>query len=142
MYNLIKTVIVNGNYELSNLLKKIDTQWIQGSITDNERNELVQMAQNNANAQYSLDVLKKFEELDKRIKALEEANKVEDEATEEGTTEDEIKAKYPKFETGKWYYAGDKVKFKGSNYECIAPEGTVCVWSPTDYPTYWQMIAE
>ena len=42
MYNLIKQVITNGNYELANLLKKIDAQWLQGSITDDERNELVQ----------------------------------------------------------------------------------------------------
>lgn len=140
MYNLIKDVISNGNYELSNLLKKIDMQWIQGNITDGERNELVQYAQERANAQYSLDIVKKLEELDKRVKALEEAAKVEDDPTEEGTTEGEVEVDYPEFEPGKWYYAGDIISFEGSNYKCVAPEGTVCVWTPADYPTYWQMV--
>lgn len=133
MYNLIKQVITNGNYELANLLKKIDAQWLQGSITDDERNELVQYAQERANAQNSLDIVKKLEELDKRVKALEEAK--EDDTTEEGTEEDAAE-----YEVGKWYYAGDKVSFNGKTYKCIAPDGVVCVWTPTEYPTYWELL--
>lgn len=136
MYNLIKNVITIGNYELSNLLKKIDTQWLQGNLTDDERNELVGLAQDKANMQNSLDLYKKLEELDKRVKALEEAK--EDDTTEvpeEGTVED-----VADYEVGKWYYAGDKVSFEGKTYKCVAPEGVVCVWSPKDYPTYWELV--
>lgn len=45
------------------------------------------------------------------------------------------------FVVGKTYYEGDKVRFDGKIYECIAPDGVVCVWSPSDYPTYWKRLA-
>lgn len=38
---------------------------------------------------------------------------------------------------GTWYYRGDRVTFDGAIYTCIAPDGTVCVWSPLEYPQYW-----
>ena len=42
------------------------------------------------------------------------------------------------YEPGKWYYRGNRVKFEGEIYTCIAPEGTVCVWSPTEFAQYWK----
>ena len=42
------------------------------------------------------------------------------------------------YTAGTWYYRGDKVSFEGSGYTCIAPEGVVCVWSPVEYPQYWE----
>ena len=48
---------------------------------------------------------------------------------------------YEEYTVGKWYYNGNKVSFDGKNYNCIAPEGVVCVWSPTEYPAYWEEIA-
>ena len=44
-----------------------------------------------------------------------------------------------KYVVGKWYYNGDKCSFEGVNYVCIAPEGATCVWSPKDYPAYWEV---
>lgn len=44
----------------------------------------------------------------------------------------------PEYVPGKWYYRGDKVSADGINYTCVAPAGVVCVWSPTEYPDYWQ----
>jgi hypothetical protein len=48
---------------------------------------------------------------------------------------------YDDYVPGKWYYGGDKASFNGKNYVCTAPEGTVCVWSPSEYPTYWREVA-
>lgn len=129
MQKIIEKVIESKNFELSDMLKKIDTLWVQGSIDDTMRKILSDKARNNANVQSSIDILAKLEELDKRIKALEEAGKEE---PTEG---------YEEYVAGKWYYAGDKVSFEGKNYNCIAPEGVVCVWSPTEYPSYWEEIA-
>ena len=57
-------------------------------------------------------------------------------------SEEEISAEYiDDFVVGKTYYKGDKVLFDGKIYECIAPDGVVCVWSPSDYPTYWKRLA-
>ena len=44
------------------------------------------------------------------------------------------------FVVGKWYYRGDRVKFDGKTYVCIAPAETVCVWSPADYAVYWKEV--
>lgn len=43
------------------------------------------------------------------------------------------------FEVGKWYYRGDRVSFNDNVYKCVAPSGVVCVWSPVDYPQYWEV---
>lgn len=131
MYDIIKSVIVSGIYELSDMLKKIDTVWLQGDISDEQRTELMEMARKNANPMNSVDLAKKVEELDKRVKALEE--KKEPEPSEE---------EYPEYVVGKWYYNGDKISYKGKNYVCIAPEGVVCTWNPDEYPVYWEEISE
>ena len=129
MYTIVKSVIENGIYELTDILKKIDTQWVQGNITDAEREELIALARENADMHNSIDILAKLEELDKRITAIEHANILVPDVEE-----------YPEYEAGKWYYAGDKVTFEGEVYECIAPEGQVCNWSPAEYPAYWKLI--
>lgn len=134
MYEVIKNVIESKRYELSDILTKIDTIWLQGSITDEQKAELVNMARENANVQNSMDILAKLEELDKRVKALEDAQASTDKEPTDTT--------YPEYEVGKWYYKGDKVTFEGKVYECIAPEGQVCTWSPSEYPAYWEEVEQ
>ena len=124
-------MIESGNYELSDMLKKLDTLWVQGSITDAEREELMALAREKANTQNSMDVIAKLEELDKRVKALEETEPKEP-----------TEPTYPEYVAGKWYYAGDVVTFEGSTYTCIAPDGQVCTWSPTEYPAYWEELEQ
>ena len=135
MQKIIEKVIESKNFELSDILKKIDTLWVQGSITEEVKKILADKARNNANMQNSMDILAKLEELDKRVKALEEAKT----STE---TEEPTEEYYPEYTAGKWYYAGDKVTFDGKVYECTAPEGQVCTWSPSEYPAYWEAVAE
>ena len=136
MYEITKSVIESKNYELSDMLRKIDVLWMQGSLTDNQREELIDLARDNADVQNSIDIMAKLEELDKRVKALEDAQASTEDSEEPTETE------YPEYEVGKYYYNGDKVSFDGKHYECIAPEGVVCVWSPADYPTFWNEITE
>ena len=128
MKDIIRNVIARRNYELSDMLKKIDTLWVQGSLSDEERAELIDLARGNADVQNSIDVMRKLEELDKRVKALEEAGA---NAPTEGNDE---------YVAGKWYYNGNVVTFEGKAYKCIAPEGQVCSWSPADYPAYWELV--
>ena len=132
MQNIIEKVIESKNFELSDMLKKIDTLWIQGSINEESKKRLSEKARSNANLEKSFDILAKLEELDKRVKALEEANV---EMPEEEPTET-----YEEYTAGKWYYAGNKVMFDGKVYECIAPENATCVWNPAEYPTYWKEV--
>lgn len=141
MYTITKSVIESGNYELSDMLKKLDTLWVQGSITDAEHEELIALARENANVQQSMDIMAKIEELDKRVKALEDAMTNNDSSDNEEETEP-TEPTYPEYTAGNWYYTGDKVTFEGKVYECIAPDGVACVWSPTEYPAYWEELEQ
>lgn len=123
MFEIIKNVISEKQFELSDILKKINTVWVQGDISDEEKTELAGMAQDNADTSNSIEVTAKLEELDRRVRVLE--NKFS------GETEE-----YPDYVIGKWYYNGDKITFNGNKYVCIAPENQVCTWSPREYPTY------
>ncbi len=128
MYSIIKQVLERGGYELSTVLHKVKSLWVEGEITDEQRDELETTARAGANAQHSVDVLAKLEEFEGRLRALENASA-------ETPTEE-----YPAYIEGKWYYAGDSCTFDGSRYTCIAPAGVVCVWSPAAYPAYWQTV--
>lgn len=130
MYNILKNVIGRKAYNFTDMLTKIDTLWSEDKLSDAEREELITLAQSNASVENSVDMVAKLVELEQRIKALEEG-KVESSNTAE-TIED--------YTIGKWYYRGNKVTFNGKVYECIAPEGAVCTWSPSEYPAYWRQI--
>lgn len=134
MYNLIKGVLGRKKFDLTDITKKINAFWVQGTLTDEQKEELLTMAQGNAKVEASVDVLAKLTEHENRIKALEQA------LASGGDSDTETEESYSAFEVGKWYYAGDKVAFEGKNYECIAPSGAVCVWSPKDYPAYWSEL--
>lgn len=127
MYQIIKNVITRRDFDLSAILWKVNTLWAEEKLTDEQRNELVSLARSAANIVGSVDVHKKLLELEQRIRALEGGETAAD------TISDYI--------AGKYYYNGDKVLFDQNTYICTAPEGTVCVWSPAEYPTYWEAVS-
>lgn len=130
MYDIIKRVIESGNYQLPKVLEKIDVSWAEGSITDDQRRELTDLAQKGADPAKDADLLAKITDLERRVRALE------------GNQTDGATEAYPPYVEGKWYYAGDGCSENGKNYVCCAPEGVVCVWSPTNYPAYWKEVTE
>lgn len=136
MYSVVKSVIESRNYELADMLKKINTLWVQGvkngGISDEEKEALIDLARQNAEVQQSIDILAKLEELDMRVKALEEGKKDDSEGGEDTT--------HPEYVAGTWYRNGDIVLFDGKDYMCIAPEGQICTWSPSEYPVYWKEV--
>lgn len=127
MYDVIKDVINTQRYVLADMLHKIDTLWAQGDLDDEQRTELIALAQDKADMSQEVNVLARLEELEQRVRALETGS------TEPGEA-------YPDYVAGKWYYSGDKITFEGGKYKCIAPDGVVCVWSPTEYPAYWELV--
>lgn len=128
MYQIIKNVIERGDYDLTAILKKIDTLWASEKLTDVQYNELLDLARGGASVNNS-EIVTKLNDLEARVRALEG----KDETT---VPSDE----YHEYVVGKWYYNGDKCAFEGENYKCIAPVGTVCVWSPVEYPAYWEEV--
>lgn len=126
MKTIIKSVIERGDYSLGAILEKINRYHVEGALDDSDRDELIALARDGANMRGGLDVYAKLEELDRRVAALESGQ-----PSGGGTTD------VPEYAVGKWYYAGARVRFDGKVYECTAPEGVVCTWSPYEYPLYW-----
>ena len=157
MFEIIKNVISEGRYALNDILKKIDTIWIQGDLTDEEKTNLVNMAREHALPENSFAPLQKqidvladqvttlkseIELHAKRIEALNTA--ISNLGGEPSEPEEPVQEEYPPYvqPTGAHdaYYRGDKITFNGKKYECIAPEGVAVVWDPVTYPAYWQLV--
>lgn len=128
MYNIIKAAINTGDYKLEGMLARIRTFAAKGLLNADEMTELEGLAREHATVKADTDLFEKVLELEKRIRALEEGK-------QEAPAEE-----YPAYVAGKWYYKGDKCSHNGANYVCIAPDGVVCTWSPTEYPAYWNVI--
>ena len=134
MYEIIKNVINSGRYELADMLKKIDTVWVQGDITESQKTELVELAQENANPQNSYAPLQeqidklfeKYNQLESRITALEGGEEPEPEEWPEYV---------PPTGAHDAYNTGDKVTYKGKRYICKMDN---CVWPPDTYPQGWE----
>ena len=141
MYSIIKNVIASRRYELGDMLGKIDTIWLQGDLTDEQRTELVELARDNADPAASYAPLQ--EQIDQafaQIKAL--AARVE--SLEAGETPD------PAPEPEEWpawvqptgthdcYNTGEKVTYNGKHY-ISKLDGNV--WSPDAYPAGWEVQA-
>lgn len=123
MKTIFESVIKRGGYDLSGLLKKIDSYHIEGKLTDAEKDELYSKARGEAAP--NVDVMAKLMELEDRVRKLESGD---------APAQDD----YPEYVVGKWYYAGDKISYDGKNYVCAAPDGVVCTWSPAEFPDYWK----
>lgn len=128
MKSIFENVIKNGGYDLKDLLDKIDLYHIDGKLSDDDRDELIIMARQHANASNSADLFKKIKELDERVQALEK------------NYTDSYNGEYLEYVVGKWYYRDNKCTFEGEKYICIAPQGTACVWSPKEHPSYWELV--
>ena len=126
MKAIFESVINRGSYDLSGLLKKIDSYHIEGKLTDAEKDELYSKARGEAAP--NIDVMAKLMELEERVRKLEQ-----------GETETPAED-YPEYVFGKWYYAGDKISYNGKNYICAASDGVVCTWNPDEYPAYWSVV--
>lgn len=152
---IVENVIVAGNFELNDMLRKIDTLWAQGSLTDDDRTSLIAMAQEKAKPENTYAPLQTqidlaFETI-REMRVAMEANARGlaslKEAVEKlgGTIETptpEPGEEWPEFVQPQGahdaYYNGDKITFDGKHYVCTAPSGTACVWSPAAYPAYWE----
>ena len=125
---MIESTILSGDYELDKILSSIDLYHIEGSLTDEERRELIELARENAKIHYKEDDIS---QLFDRLRALEErVTKLE------GT---EVVEKYPEYEDNRWCFSGEGVTFEGTKYICIAKKTK---FSPAEKPKDWQEVVE
>lgn len=156
MYEIIKNVIENKDYELVDMLYKINKMYIEAEITEEQKEELDNLARANAKAENSYAPLQ--EQIDKAFKEIDilkttvEANAVGMSALKEaveklgGKLENPVEEpveEYPEFvqPTGAHdaYNIGDKVTYNGKKYIC---QINGCVWAPDVYPQGWQEVTE
>ena len=144
MYEIIKNVIENKDYELVDMLYKINKMYIESEITEEQKEELDTLARTNAKAENSYAPLQKqLDNTNARIDSLEERiAKLEGETIEE-PSEPVQEDEYPEFvqPTGAHdaYNVGDKITYNGKKYIC---QINGCVWAPDVYPQGWQEVVE
>lgn len=144
MYSVIKDVLTKGSYELVDILNKINKLWVENALTEEERDELVNLARTNAvpdnsyaeNTQQIANLWEYYQQLDSRITALENNS---------GTVEPtEPEEEWPEYRQPSGahnaYNAGDKITFTdGNRYICQMDN---CVWDPITYPSAWELFEE
>lgn len=143
MYDIIKSVITAGQYELSDMLQKIDTIWVQGGITDEQRTELISLAQEKANPENSYAPLQEqITAVYAEIATLKaEIALLKNSSSEPGEDTGSAPEEYPEYvqPTGAHdaYNTGDKITYNGNKYECVMDN---CVWNPDIYPQGWKEV--
>lgn len=141
VYDALKDVIENTSFKLEDTLDKIYVMYSKNRLSKEEMEELEALAREKANTDNSIDVINKLKEIDAEMQKFDtRITKLENPDGEE--TEEPTEETYPAYVQGKWYYNGDNCSENGKNYTCIAPQGQVCVWSPSEYPAYWQEVVE
>lgn len=74
MVNIFKSVIERGGYNLSAVLKKIDTYHVEGKLNDAERDELRSFAINNADVKKHPEYEAIVEQVKRDLGIIEEAD--------------------------------------------------------------------
>lgn len=136
MKEIIAAVIARGNYDLSGLIRKINECNIAGEISDQDRDDLIAAARGEAVP--GMDVKSEIQQLwaavnDLRKMLADKSGEIQDGVD----TPDEYIAPTGAHDA---YYAGALVRYNGKVYQCIAPAGMACVWSPDVMPSYWEEV--
>ncbi len=151
MYTIIKNVIENTEFDLASITEKINANWVQDYITDEERLELLALAQERANPDNTgAKIQEQVNALADRVAAIEEAiaggttitanvkyNIMGLSAAEIDTTK--IPG-YVKADTKDQYYVfGDTMQFRGTYY-VMTREGKTINLDPITYPIGWTKL--
>ena len=124
------TLIKSGNYNLDELTIKLDKMYIEGKITEADRDELLLMATDGAKDSAQIDLYEKVVDLEHRVVALENKGKEEDYAV--------WVAGYvtKKGETVRYDYDGDGVldllRYDGGRSETALKVGKIDGWHVVD----------
>lgn len=140
MFNIFKNVIETSDFDLRDILNKIEESYIKSSLSKEEQEELEEMARQHAKPENSYASLQsQIDDLARRIEVLEsDVKELKGESTEEPT---EPVEEYPEYvqPTGAHdaYHVGDKITYNDKKYECIFDN---CVWNPDEYPQGWKEV--
>ena len=140
MYEIFKNILNGKDYELVDILNKIDEYYIKSKLSKEQKEELEEEAREKANPVNS------YAPLEERLGTLESrVDRLETKLSSQGQTspEEPSEEEYPEYvqPTGAHdaYYVGDKITYNGKHYECVY-DG--CVWTPDAYPQGWKLVEE
>ena len=156
MFKIFKNVIENSDFDLRDILKKIEESYIKSDLSEEEKASLETLAREKAKPENSYasfqkqidDLYSELNTLKLTVEANAQGMSALKETVEElgGTvTEPEIPVaeEYPEYiqPTGAHnaYKVGDKITFNGKKYVCKLDN---CVWSPAEYPAAWEEVIE
>lgn len=152
MYDIIKQVILSGDYELKNMLTKIDTIWIKNDITEEQRTELIALANENAVPENNYaNVQEQINALVSTVNTLTtDLKKVKDRVTVlEGG---EVDQPEPKEEYPAWYMwdglgtcpwqTGSKCTHNGKKWESQVDNNIWEPGAPGVHETIWKEVIE
>ena len=134
MKTIFESVIARGDYNLTDLLNKIDSYHVMGRLTDAERDELYAKARSGALDALGYDVKAEIDALWAAVRALQGGANAGNGATEESQAPAEFVQPTGAHDA---YNLGDRVTYSGSIYESIINGN---VWSPDVYPDGWTEI--
>ena len=139
MYEIFKNILNERDYELVDILDKIDEYYIKSKLSKEQKEELEDEARQNANPENSYaDLQTQIDNLAEIITVLK--NKLASTGT---GSEEPAEEEYPEYvqPTGAHdaYKVGDKITYNGKHYECIF---NGCVWTPDAYPAGWKLVEE
>ena len=154
MFKIFKNVIENSDFDLRDILKKIEESYIKSDLSEEEKTSLESLAREKAKPENSYasfqkqidDLYSELNTLKSTVEANAQGMSALKETVEElgGTvTEPEIPIaeEYPEYKqpTGAHdaYKIGDKITFNGKKYICKLDN---CVWSPSEYPSAWEEV--
>lgn len=131
-------LIGGRQYDLEDVLHRIDVMYAAGRLTDEERTELYALARENAKAEY--DYAAEIEAIWAAIRELR-ASVGESSGGSSGEADEWPPYRQP---TGAHdaYFAGDKITYNEKHYTCIMPDGVACIWPPDVYPAGWQEVTD
>lgn len=156
MFNIFKNVIETSDFDLRDILNKIEESYIKSSLSKEEQTELEEMARQHAKPENSYASLQsQIDDLAQQIKELQEtvnANAQGMSSIKEAVEKlggvitppaEQPTEEYPEYKrpTGAHdaYHVGDKITYNGKHYECIFDN---CVWNPDEYPQGWKEVEE
>ena len=140
MYEEVMKVIEAGGYDLVDLLHRIDVLYAGGRLTDEERENLYELARTKADPDDSLpDVTVRVGAVEERVAELEaRVTAIEDGTMTPGSQEPPVEEEWPEWvrptSKDEYYHKGDKVTFEGERYVCNKNNVTA---SPAENPKSW-----
>lgn len=148
MKDIFENVINHGEFELKDMLDKIDESYIKNKLTKEQKENLEELARAKAKPENSYaEAMVLIDQLFERVAKLEAAvfveEPVEPEEGETGEGEEIVVDEYPEYVqplgAHDAYKVGDKVTFNNKKYICKI-DGTN--WDPVTYPAAWEEVIE